>query len=51
MISIQIQEESETKEGMTIVLEEVIKQIRSGNTSGIGPDWYIEGEEEKENNN
>jgi hypothetical protein len=48
MITINITEETETKDNMVYVLELISKQISNGNTSGVNPSWEIEGEEEAE---
>ena len=48
MISINIDEETETIDMMCYLLENILDQLKSGNTSGIGPSWDITGEEEPE---
>ena len=47
MIKINIEEEMETREDFIYVLEEIIKQINNGNTSGINPSWDFEGKEDE----
>lgn len=41
MITIEIHEEVNTKEDMVYLLEEISRQIRSGNTSGFNPNWSL----------
>lgn len=48
MIRIEISEETETRDGMVYVLEEVARQMNQGITSGIEPSWSLEGEEEEQ---
>ena len=47
MITINIREETQTIDTMVNALEEVIRAIKNGNTSGIEPDFELLGEEEK----
>ena len=47
MISINIDEETETIDMMCYILENILDQLQNGNTSGIEPSWDIEGEEEE----
>ena len=48
MISINIDEETETIDRMCYVIENILEQINNGNTSGINPSWEINGNEEPE---
>ena len=42
MKTINICEEVEDGQDMVYVLEEIVKQIEKGNTSGIDPTWSFE---------
>ena len=48
MISINIDEKTETINMMYYVLELIKEQLNNGHTSGINPSWNIEGHEEPE---
>lgn len=45
MISIEINEEVNTKEDMVYLLEDIARQLRQGNTSGVSPSWSLNEEE------
>lgn len=47
MLNIVIDEEVSSVNGMEWLLEEILKQVRNGNTSGVYPSWSLEGEEEE----
>ena len=48
MITIEIHEETATREDMAYALEHIAKLIREGNVMGYGPNWETNGEEEPE---
>lgn len=48
MITISIDDEVNTHSEAEMLLEEVIRQVRNGNTSGVYPNWSLDGEEEPE---
>lgn len=48
MITITIHEEFETSEDVAYGLEHIAKLVREGYTSGIAPNWEIDGETEEE---
>lgn len=47
MVTIEISEETDTTEDMTVVLERIIELIRQGYKSGYEPTWSISDEEEE----
>lgn len=47
MINIVIDEEVNTHHDAEMLLEEILRQVRLGNTSGVYPSWSLEGEEEE----
>ena len=49
MISIAINEETETIDEMVQVLQEIANKIQAGYTSGMSPAFVVEGEEENKN--
>jgi len=46
MRQINIQEEARDGQGMVYVLEEIIKHLENGNTSGVDPTWELVGTDE-----
>lgn len=48
MITISIDDEVNTHFEAESLLEEVLRQVRNGNTSGVYPNWSLDGEEEPE---
>lgn len=47
MLKIIIDEEAPTLDSLADLLEHVASQVRGGSTSGYGPDWSLDGEEEE----
>lgn len=48
MVTIEIHEETATREDMANLLERIAKMLRDGYTCGIRPSWESSGEEEEE---
>ena len=48
MITIEIHEETATREEMSFVLERIVELLRQGSVMGHEPSWQTSGEEEEE---